>query len=233
MYLIVMSALMSLSYQQIEVKEYERAYALLQTIDSKYVDYSQYFYQKALCEFATLQKDKCLKSLDKFYGSFQAPERFHRMAELMRVDIEGWQDRDLGDVARRMRESADRLEVAKGGKVTQHKQKEIVDILDELIKSKQDKIDEDKKLAEKKIAEGNKIPGTDIKPQDDSKIETNGGPGEVLEKQLKHYQSIWGQLSEKERARAIQNLTRDVPPKYREMVESYFKLLNKHYQENP
>ena len=35
----------------------------------------------------------------------------------------------------------------------------------------------------------------------------------------------WGKLPEKERAKALQNLTRDVPPKYREVIETYYRKL--------
>ena len=232
MYLIIMSALLSISYQQIEEKEYEKAYIILENINIRYVDYSKYWYSKALCEFSILKKDKCLKSLDKLQDSFEIPYRYQKIAEIMRASIEEWQDRDLGDVVRRMRESADRLEIAKGGPVTQQKQKEIVKILDELIKEKEDAAQAAKELAEKKIAQSQKQDGPIQQPQDDSKIEDDAGPGQVLEKQLKHYQSQWGKMSEKERARAIQGLTKDVPPKYREMVETYFKLLNKHFENN-
>ncbi len=35
----------------------------------------------------------------------------------------------------------------------------------------------------------------------------------------------WGKLPEKERAKAMQDLTRDMPPKYREVIETYFRRL--------
>jgi hypothetical protein len=33
----------------------------------------------------------------------------------------------------------------------------------------------------------------------------------------------WGKLPPKERAQAIQDLTRDMPAKYREVIENYFR----------
>jgi hypothetical protein len=35
----------------------------------------------------------------------------------------------------------------------------------------------------------------------------------------------WGQLPEKERAKAMVELTKDLPPRYREVIENYFKNL--------
>jgi hypothetical protein len=37
----------------------------------------------------------------------------------------------------------------------------------------------------------------------------------------------WGKLPEKDRAKALQELTRDMPPRYREVIEKYFKELSK------
>jgi hypothetical protein len=34
---------------------------------------------------------------------------------------------------------------------------------------------------------------------------------------------VWGKLPEKERAKAMADLTRDMPPKYRAVIEDYFK----------
>jgi hypothetical protein len=35
----------------------------------------------------------------------------------------------------------------------------------------------------------------------------------------------WGKLPEKERAKAMQDITRDMPPKYREVIETYIRRL--------
>jgi acyl-CoA hydrolase len=37
---------------------------------------------------------------------------------------------------------------------------------------------------------------------------------------------VWGKLPEKERAKAMLELTRDMPPRYREVIEKYFKKLS-------
>ena len=38
---------------------------------------------------------------------------------------------------------------------------------------------------------------------------------------------VWGKLPEKDRVKALQELTRDMPPRYREVIEKYFKELSK------
>jgi hypothetical protein len=61
----------------------------------------------------------------------------------------------------------------------------------------------------------------------DSNIATNSGPGKVDQKRLKGLAQEWGKLPEKERAAAMAELTRDMPPRYREVIEKYFKDLAK------
>jgi len=63
------------------------------------------------------------------------------------------------------------------------------------------------------------------RPYDDSIAGTGRGPGQVDPKKLKEYAEQWGKLPEKERAQAMLELTRDMPPRYREVIENYFKKL--------
>ena len=41
----------------------------------------------------------------------------------------------------------------------------------------------------------------------------------------KEIAEVWGKLPEKERAKAMMELTKDLPPRYREVIENYFKTL--------
>lgn len=52
---------------------------------------------------------------------------------------------------------------------------------------------------------------------------TMPGAGVVDQKRLTDYAKNWGKLPEKERAKAMAELTRDMPPRYREVIENYFK----------
>ena len=45
------------------------------------------------------------------------------------------------------------------------------------------------------------------------------------EKKLRELAEIWGKLPEKERANAMMELTNDLPPRYREIIENYAKSL--------
>ena len=61
----------------------------------------------------------------------------------------------------------------------------------------------------------------------DSNIATTSGPGNVDAKKLKGLAQQWGKMPEKDRAKALQDLIRDMPPRHREITEEYFKKLAK------
>jgi hypothetical protein len=68
------------------------------------------------------------------------------------------------------------------------------------------------------LAKGTGKPTADSAP-------ASSGSGQVDPKKLKGLAEDWGKLPEKEREKALQELTRDMPPKYREAIEEYFKKL--------
>jgi hypothetical protein len=62
-------------------------------------------------------------------------------------------------------------------------------------------------------------------PLDDSRLGGRGGTGEATLKKLKETADVWGKLPEKERAKAMLELTRNMDPQYKEAVEAYLKKL--------
>jgi hypothetical protein len=65
------------------------------------------------------------------------------------------------------------------------------------------------------------------KPQPDSFTGNASGPGEVDAKKLKKLTEAWGELPEKEREKAVQELARDLPARYREAIYTYCKQISK------
>jgi hypothetical protein len=59
----------------------------------------------------------------------------------------------------------------------------------------------------------------------DSQIANNGGKGTVNPKKFRDLQDRWGNLPERERARALQELTRGLSNSHREAIENYFRSL--------
>ncbi len=52
------------------------------------------------------------------------------------------------------------------------------------------------------------------------------GKGGVDEKKLATIAKAWGTMPEKDRAKAIMEITRDLPARYRVIIEDYFKALS-------
>jgi von Willebrand factor type A domain len=72
------------------------------------------------------------------------------------------------------------------------------------------------------------LPVTELEvPQKDST------PGNVDLKKIRTVSENWGSLPELERAKAIQELTRDLPPKYREAINKYFEALGRNAEAKP
>ena len=115
---------------------YEEALATLQAVKPEdVVDPAAYLFHRAVAEHAMLQKDPARRSLGRLLDDVaEAPERYKTVGALMLLDMLTWQEKDLNWIARKMDNSGRRLELARGGPITQKIQKDIVNRLDELIK---------------------------------------------------------------------------------------------------
>lgn len=217
--------------------DYDAALPFLNSIRQDQVPqelYHQFFFYKTTCEFFTLQKKEALASINKFYLSFdKPPRRYDVLIEAMRDDINKWGDDPLADITRKMGEVQRRLVISKGGPITQEKQRQIVKDLDKLIKEMEDK---QNRQGEAKInptqekdgpnqqAQGNK---NSNQAATDSNIMGGSGPGKVDEKRLAQIRESWGTLPPSARAKVIQEITRDLPPKFEPLIKNYFQALDK------
>jgi hypothetical protein len=210
---------------------YEEALdALKAAVPEQVVDPAAYYFHKAVTEHALVQKREATTSIARLLDDVaDCPERYKMVATLMYLDMQGWkdEDKDLGNIARLMDNIERRLDLSRGGPKTQEIQKKVIFRLDELIKDIENQM---KNGAQCQCPGGGKQqpgPGTNrpSSPQQDSQIMTNSGPGVVDPKKLQNLAQNWGKLPEKERAKAMMELTKDLPPRYREVIENYFKTL--------
>ena len=63
-------------------------------------------------------------------------------------------------------------------------------------------------------------------PMQDSNAGGGSGPGSVLDLRIKDLQSRWGRLPESERRRALDDLSRELPARYRAVINDYFKSMS-------
>lgn len=115
---------------------YEEALATLKAVKPEdVVDPAAYLFHKAVAEHAMLLKEDARRSINRLLDDTpNAPERYKTVGALMLLDMLTWKEKDLNWIARKMDNSGRRLELARGGPITQKIQKDIVNRLDELIK---------------------------------------------------------------------------------------------------
>jgi len=215
-------------------KVYEEALEVFLAVKADdVVEPSVFYFHKAVCEYELMLKDKADTSIDRLIADVpDSPERYLRVAALMHFDMLAWQEKDLGWVARKMENIQRRLELKRGGKQTQKMQKEVLVRLDVMIKEIENK--------QKGSCDcngggcpnggpgnGPSAPGTDksSNPQKDTMGGNANKPGEIDPKRVENVAENWGKLPEKERARALVELTRGLPAADRAVIEAYFKRL--------
>jgi tetratricopeptide (TPR) repeat protein len=117
-------------------KVYEEALeAFAQVKPEDVVDPSAYLFHKAVCEYELMLKDQADETITKLIVDVSdSPQRYLQVAALMAYDMQTWQEKDLGWIARKMDNIQRRLDLKRGGKQTQKMQKEVLVRLDEMIK---------------------------------------------------------------------------------------------------
>jgi hypothetical protein len=211
---------------------HEEALEVLKTTDpAQVVDPAAYLFHRAVCEHSLLKKDLAERTIDRLLqDAVDAPERYKTVAALMMLDMRTWKSKDLAEVARKMDNVERRLELARGGPVTQGMQKDIVLRLDELIKKLENKAKKPGNGNQGGCPDGgnpspgNGPPGSNpTQPMQDSQIGGASGSGQIDQAKLRQLAQGWGQLPEVERTRVIQQLTRGMSSKHREAIINYFK----------
>ncbi|MCY2943507.1 MAG: hypothetical protein NT142_03075 [Planctomycetota bacterium] len=199
----------------------------------KVADPGTYLYHRAVSEHALMMKNEATTSIDRLLQDVpNLPERYRMLGMLLYYDLTTWKEKDLSWISRKMEMIQRRLEVTRGGKTTQKIQKEVVARLDEMIKELENQQKESSSSNQGNCPDGAPSqgqPGNNPQPTEPAKDSRPGGvsgQGVVDSKRVKELASVWGKLPEKERVKALVELTRNAPTKYREAIELYFKKLS-------
>lgn len=225
-------------------KEYEKSEKILNCIPYSESNVEKIIYYRMINCYELNRKEETIKYADLLLNSFvELPMRYKDLATIIKGEAESWEtgDESLEDIAREMKIIRDRLagplgpgDTPKEGNTpkeldkTIEMQKSVADRLERMIK-KEEKAREDaiaKAMAE---AEGKleKIEQGVRPPADTTPSRLPNASGVVESKRVKEIANVWGTLPEKERARALLELTRQMPAKDRTIVEAYFKELNR------
>jgi hypothetical protein len=200
---------------------YEEALAALRLVrPGDVADPAAYHFHRAVAEHGLGLKRDAARSLAAVRDDVEdVPLRYQRLADLMEQEMGTWRNRDLGDAARRMKNSSRRLGLGRADGKTQKIQHQAAAILDDIIRQMERELPV------------TPTPGgggpTVIPPPEGGGGNGPDGPGIVPDMQLPRLAQQWGKLPDRERAQAMQGLIRGLPPEYREVIERYFRELAK------
>jgi len=211
---------------------YEEALEALKVVPAEQViDPATYLFHRAVSEHAMLDKSGAIVTINRLLDDVSsAPERYRTLAALMALDIHTWNEKDLESIARKMKNVERRLDLSRGGPVTQKIQKDIVARLDEMIKELENQSKGGGQCNGGNCPGGSPAGGppngnNPSSPATESGITNAGGPGLVDQAKLKKLVEQWGNLPPREQARALQELTQGMDRRHRETIENYFRNL--------
>ncbi len=179
---------------------------------------SLYFY-RALALHRLVRPKECLVGLNQLLqNENQLPRRFAAMGQLMLADIEGVKPDSLDEIARLMQDASRHQSLSRSGSHVLEIEKSVLAKLDKLIEEAA------KQQEQQQQQSANRAPPSS--PMDKSRSMPGRGDGEVADRQIGEG-GAWGNLPPRERAAALMEMTRDLPPHYREVIEEYFRQLAK------
>jgi tetratricopeptide (TPR) repeat protein len=214
-------------------KVYDEALEAFKSIRGEdVVDPACYFFHRAVTEHALMMRNEADDSIDRLLLDVtDAPVRYRMVGVLMHYDMTAWQDKDLDWIARKMGVIKDRLELTRGGPKTRAMQREVLVKLDEMIKELENKMSGSCNCNGGNCPSGgSKGPPKGNRPSNpagDFGLPQGIAKGEIDMRKFKEYADVWGKLPERERAKAMTDLTRGMPARYRDAIEAYFKQLEK------
>ena len=183
------------------------------------VDPAALLFYQCIAHHRLLQKEQCLLSLTKLMeNEAQLPRRYRTLATLMEADIKPLKPDSLDEIARLMDDVRRRLNLGHAGQRVRKEEDDVVAKLDKMI----EELEEQQKRQQ---APGAGSGGAQSNsPAKDSQPLGGRGPGDVDQKKLGN-KSGWGNLPPKQREEALQQISKDLPAHFREVIEEYFRKL--------
>ena len=176
-------------------------------------------FYRAVAHHQLVQADKADTAIGQLLeGQEKLPTRYQKLADLMRHDMEGLKDDSLDHISRRMEDVRRRLAQGRPGESVQGVEKGVIESLDKLIKKAEDQAQQQSKMA---AGSAKSPPST---PMQDSQLAELKGPGKVEQRDIGRGTG-WGNLNDKDREKAMQEIGREFPSHYREVIEEYFRRL--------
>ena len=184
------------------------------------VDPATLLFYQATGYHRVLAKDKCLKAINLLEENKDAiPRRYSTLANLMKADIGPLEKDSLDEVARLMSDIQRRLKLGRAGTRVRNEEDDVIAKLDKMIEELEKQQQQQQQSSGQ--GSGNLNPSS---PAQDSSDLGGSGPGNVDRRNHGDAED-WGSLPPKERQKALQQISKELPAHYREVIEEYFRKL--------
>lgn len=181
------------------------------------VDPASLLFYRALAHYRLAERDPGLRDVDRLLSAPERiPRRYTVLGELIREDLKLLEVDTLDHISRRMDDVRRRLALARSGPKIRKVEDGVIESLDKLIKEIEDQL-QDQQSAQSAAPQP-------AKPANESRIMGGKGKGDVVQRNV-GAKSGWGNLPPKEREEAMQQVGREFPSHYREVIEQYFRRL--------
>jgi hypothetical protein len=162
-------------------------------------------------------KRQCLPLVTRLLERQQEiPRRYLTLAQLIHADIKPLESDSLDEISRLMDEVRRRLALRRAGTRVRQQEDEVVAKLDKLIKKVEEQQQQQAAAAAATLQPSN--------PAQDSMPMGGKGPGNIDPKEIGR-KSGWGNMPPAQRQEALQQIGKDLPAHYREVLEEYFRRL--------
>jgi hypothetical protein len=190
------------------------------TIDDV-VDPASLLFYRGVVHHRLLDKEVSLTAISQLLENEAViPRRYLAVARLMEADLKPLKQDSLDEVARLMEDIQRRLQFGRAGKRVRDQEDEVIAKLDKMIK----KIEEQQKQQQQQQSGSSQGSQRSTSPADNSRALGGKGPGDVDQKSIGN-RSGWGNLPPKDRETALQQISKDLPAHFRDVIEEYFRKL--------
>ena len=183
------------------------------------VDPATLLFYQATGYHRLLAKDVCLQKINLLLeNEEQLPRRYSTIANLMKADVGPLKPDSLDEVARLMADIRRRLKLGRAGTRVRQEEEDVIAKLDKMIEEL-----EQQQQQQQQSGSGGGSSSSSSPAQDSSNL-GGSGPGNVDKKSVKEGDD-WGALPPRERQKALQQISKELPAHYREVIEEYFRKL--------
>lgn len=199
-------------------KLFDESRSLLEEIDVEHVvDPATLYFFQSVVYHRLLEKDAGLAAIEHLLQDVSdSPRRYLSLANLMQNDLSALKDDSLDHIARRMEDVERRLDLGRAGKRVRKIEDGIVESLDKMI----EELEKQQQQQQQQQQAGGQMQPS--QPAQQSRIMGGQGPGEVDPKKIAA-KDTWGDLPPKKRQEALQQIPKNFPSHYRDVIEQYFR----------